>query len=267
MQTREIDGAVHNIFKDQKEFESFFLKKDGVVPKLVKDWKNGRLNDWILADDGGVTQIIKITIPKIMQGRHLVYTPVGLFVAIHDNKKRFNLPYFMDTDIKKHPCRKRFDGKFNNTVEGRRKKKISPKDKLFSLKIAMGIDPYQAVREVYQVQDIERKLRALIYSKRVMKMVQEDMRKVAKEKGYDDEYIFKKLDELIGKSKDDRVTLETIVQFGKIIGTISNEPKPIKGFLGGSASALFHGFSPRSLEEADNVDVEEENVEDVESES
>ncbi len=45
----------HNIFEDEVEFKMFY---GGNPPPLVKDWKQGLTDDWVMADDGKICQVL-----------------------------------------------------------------------------------------------------------------------------------------------------------------------------------------------------------------
>lgn len=261
MQTRRIKDIDHFIFDNKKEFERHFLEKEGAVPTLVKDWHKAKVGDWVIADDKGVVQIIKIKFATSRTTHGIatlpvVNTPVGIFLA--HPERRNQMPYFMDTDLSKHEDRNRFNGKFPKNAESLRKHKLTTKLRLFASKFALGHDPYVLVEEIFNPADVETKLRQILKSEKVMAEIKENMRSLAIDAGYDDKYIFDRLDELINKTitKNPSITLDTIKLFGEIIGTI-DKPAIGKGLVG--AVTAFGGFHPKALEglkdEAEDVEV------------
>ena len=58
MDYRKIKGVKHYVFDDIQDFESFFTDKDK-RPNISFDWRTADEGDWVLADDGGVIQLLK----------------------------------------------------------------------------------------------------------------------------------------------------------------------------------------------------------------
>ena len=70
---------------------------------------------------------------------------------------------------------------------------------------------------------------------------------VAKENGLDHEFVLRKLKHLAEYSEDDNITLQSVKEIGKIIGTTGTTVKQREmGVIG-----MFQGFSPEQLQSAD----------------
>ena len=102
MEYREIKGVKHYVYDTVEEFQS--NHKD-IKPKEWKD--NPQEGDWVVADDGGVVQILKrngISHPNDRKNwklnRGYVRTVVGTFLL--NNKSK------MDTNFDLHPNRYTF---------------------------------------------------------------------------------------------------------------------------------------------------------------
>ena len=101
MDFRKIKGTKHYVFKNREEFEEYFKSEHGAVPELNIDWRTAKQRDWVLADDGGVVQILKQgdlphphDRPNWKENNGYVRTVVGSF--IQSDK------HLMDTDFSKH---------------------------------------------------------------------------------------------------------------------------------------------------------------------
>ena len=54
MHKRIIKGIPRYVFDNEEEFRQLFPDAE-----LIKDWREGQPNDWVLTDDGKVTQILR----------------------------------------------------------------------------------------------------------------------------------------------------------------------------------------------------------------
>ena len=131
----------HCIFENKKEFEEYFLKEDGIVPYLADDWRECKAKDWVIADDGGVVQVLKVMpVKKRSEHARKMYATayVGTIVGLFFCNKREK----MDTDptLRNYKnggrnkfgiCKKVYPKKWDEQI--RFKKKNTFKDKMFVL--------------------------------------------------------------------------------------------------------------------------------------
>ena len=211
------------VFKNKDNFEKFFMEY-GAVPEL-KDWHDGYDNDWVLADDGGVCEIIK----RGKMGKKLAYarTIVGSFII--NPKTREKMPNFMDTDFHKHACRSRFSGvKYCNLEDFiKKRKKITDKEKIFAHDVAHGVKMTEAYKDCYPRDVSERKIiekRALLLvgQERIRKAVAEEVKDILAEEGINHRVAIKKakaLAEKMEKAGDLRGAMDVWKTLAKNIGT------------------------------------------------
>ena len=217
---------------------------------VVFDWRKGNEGDWVMADDGGVVQLLKVNKKVNHPGDSKNYkyangwvrTVVGSFI----NKENVK----MDTDFDAHPNRYTFSKKIKNTnkrVVDR--KKVTKKEKEFATNIVVGMGAVEAYKNAYtELSDNKARKKATILLKqeRVMKEIEKSVLDVAKSLGIDHEYILGKLKTLADYSEDDNIILQSTKELGKIVGTSGNNIKQKEvGLLG-----VFQGFSPDELEGA-----------------
>ena len=82
-----------------------------------------------------------------------------------------------------------------------------------------------------------------------MKEIEKSVMDVAKANGLDHEYVLQKLKHLADYSEDDNITLQSVKEIGKIIGTTGTTVKQREmGVIG-----MFQGFSPEQIEGADRA--------------
>ena len=86
----------------------------------------------------------------------------------------------------------------------------------------------------------------LLKQERVMKEIEKSVGDVATELGIDHEYILARLKYLVDNSDDENISLQSVKELGKAIGTLGGAVKKVEtGVLG-----LFQGFSPEQIDTA-----------------
>ena len=217
---------------------------------IVFDWHKGNEGDWVMSDDGGVVQLLKVNKEVKHPGDSKIYkyadgwvrTVVGSFI----NKENVK----MDTDFDSHPNRYTFSKKIKNTSKRViDRKKVTKKEKEFATNIVVGMGAVEAYKNAYSElseNKARKKATILLKQERVMKEIEKSVLDVAKSLGIDHEYILGKLKGLADYSEDDNIVLQSAKELGKIVGTSGNTIKQKEvGLLG-----VFQGFSPDELEGA-----------------
>ena len=57
MKSQKIKHIKHYVYDNVEEFK----KEKGLDTQLVENWRDGEEGDWVLADDGGVVQLLKVS--------------------------------------------------------------------------------------------------------------------------------------------------------------------------------------------------------------
>ena len=250
MDYKEIKGVKHFVYESIEEFNKY--KKD----INVKNWKDDpQEGDWVVADDGGVVQILKrsgITHPndrpnyKLSKG--YVRTVVGTFLL--NNKTN------MDTDFDMHPNRYTFSKKLKQANGNFKKREnVTKKEKLFATEVIVGKDAISAVQNIYKENDFnkaKKKAVLLLKQERVMNEVEKGVNDIAKGLGIDHEYVLRRLKSLADTGEEENVVLQSLKELGKIIGTSAPNIKKDIGVVG-----MFQGFSPKQLEKAERKQITE----------
>ena len=272
----------HCVFKNKKEFEEYFLKEDGIVPYLANDWRECKAKDWVIADDGGVVQVLKVMPIKSpsehtrkMYATTYVGTIIGLFLC---NKKEK-----MDTDRTlrnyKNGGRNKFGfgsgkihpKKWNEQI--RLKKKNTFKDKMFILyllianrvAIEKGDKEFvsmealsQAYMSAFRAKNdarIQLKAKLLFNQERIQVEVRKGIKEIAKDCGITEETVLKNYDSLMKTAKDESVRLKATEKLADI-----TEVTPIQEKITQSSLAYF-GLNAKQLEEAEMSQIEEKKKE------
>jgi len=244
MKHKSIRGKKHYVFDDFEEYVEHF-GEDAVE---VKDWKSGEEGDWVLADDGGIVQLLKVGGIKHPNDRkNYKYsqgwcrTIVGTFLI--NNKTK------MDTDFNSHKNRYTFSKTIGKNSNLKTRKHPTKKETLFTTSVVAGHGPVKAYMDAFNEgseKSAKKKAVILLKQERIVKEIERGVLDVAKENGLDHEYVLQKLKHLADFSEDDNIILQSTKELGKIIGTSVNTVKHRDvGVFG-----VFQGFSPDQLESA-----------------
>lgn len=221
MKSQKINGIEHIVFDSRDEFERHFLHKDGKVPVLREDWRNGREYDWVLADDGGIVQILKqAPLPHTQDRKNYKNHPngycrtvVGTF--IQDKSVR------MDTDFELHPDRYRFGSSTNAEVSDRRRNRenLSSPEVIFVAAICSGKSLQSAYEEAYGPHvDWRNRALFLLKRERIMKEINKNVDEVARELGLDYKWIMERLMKLANEADNGTVILGALRELAEWIG-------------------------------------------------
>ena len=233
------------MYDNEKEFKTH--NPEGI---LHSEWRDGKEGDWVLSDDKKVVQLLKVSDklshPKdsknYKQSKGYVRTIVGTFINADKT--------YMDTDFQKHPNRYTFSTKIKNTNQ-RVKERINctNREKIFATSVAVGKDAVAAYMKAFSEANrgtARKKAVVLLKQRRVMTEIEKTSKDIAKELGIDHEYILGSLKQLADTSEDQNVSLQSLKELGKAIGTLGNTTRTIEtGVIG-----MFQGFSPDEIEGA-----------------
>jgi len=230
------------------------LHKDGVVPELVTNWREGRERDWVLANDGGIVQILR---QKPLPHPHdranyknhengWCRTIVGTF--IQDNK------FEMDTDFDLHPNRYTFTQRSAKEVKQRARARKNPtkRERIFSVALATGKSLQMSYEEAYGASTNWReKALELVKRETVMTEVRKSVQDVAKNLGIDIEGIFKEMWDLAKGSEDDSVRFRSLKELKDTL--IPKETH--RSSLTGRETFQFGGFGGDKLKEIESAEL------------
>ena len=245
MEKKAIKGKAHYVYDHISEFYN-----DHPTKTPIKDWRQGKEDDWVWSDDGRIIQLLKVSTSVRHPGDRKNYkyangwvrTVVGSFL------NRPNIK--MDTDFSSHPNRYTFSKKIKNTSNRVYKREhATNKEKEFATNIVVGMGAIDAYKKAYSEMSsnkARKKATILLKQERIMKEIEKSVLDIAKELGIDHEYILNKLKHLADYSEDDNIILQSAKELGKIVGTSGTTVKQREvGLLG-----VFQGFSPEELEGA-----------------
>lgn len=243
MEYQEIKRVKHYVYDDISEFPYKDIKP-------VKNWREGKQGDWVYSDDNRIVQLLKVSEklkhphdrPNYSHSKGYVRTIVGTF--LRNDKTQ------MDTNFEEHPNRYTFSKKIKNTNSRvRERKNATNKEKLFATTVAVGTDAVKAYMEAFEENNRDKarkKAVILLKQRRVMEEIQKSVKDVATNLGIDHEYVLRSLKHLADFSEDENISLQSLKELGKAVGTLGGGTKRIEtGVVG-----MFQGFSPEQLKGA-----------------
>ena len=222
-----------------------YESEDELPPDVypIKDWRNGGLFDWVLADDGCFIQILRkgtMTKPK-GKVRQVAYigTCTGTFIVSPktkmDTSKRVNI-YSLGGDVERN---QRLDDREN----------LSTREELFVTYLAKGVDPRKAYLDAFPTNNPHYAgIRAgqLIKTARIRSAMKEELKPYMEQLGLDENYVLSNIKEVIDSS-DGKVAdkLKALFKLADIMDMEDKNTTQVTTMTG----AVFQGFTPEKLEE------------------
>lgn len=260
------------MFDDREQFEQFFMVRDGVVPQLELDWRLAAEGSWVLADDGGVTQILKrgtLVHPKDKY-RKVAFAPNGYcrtVVGMFNTAKR----YSMDTDFDKHLNRYQFTNSpiFSNAAMAMKYRTVlTHSERKFVTNLLMYLHAGNgrqesmmlAVRDAgYSANNVSSmlaKANLLLQQDRIMKLLSDQMKDAAEEVGITIKWVMKGIKELGDDANREDVRLAALKQGGIYLGLERKEAEEVAQLGSG-----YQGFNKQLGESSDKHDIDADELE------
>ena len=241
MRQYKIGKNTHPVFEEDDEIP------EGI--KVIENWREAELGDWIRADDGNIIQALRVN--KVMnQGRYpikYIGTCTGTYLCRERDK--------MDTEKRENIYT--FSARASNNTGKRIKTRyyLTANEAAFSKYIANGFSPEEAYKKAFGTENsryAKMKSAVLIKQERIVSAVKEELDEVLKGLGIDLNYLIKgvKLEaENADRSNDRLKALSMLWDAAEVI------PKQKVTQLTG---AVFQGFSDSMLESAKRPELEGE---------
>ena len=213
MFTRTVRGVDYHVYENKKAFQ-----KDYPKTKLLEDWREGNEGDWVVTDDGQVTQII-IRNTMYNTGRkaknEVVKTLLGMAWVRPDGKLQgkpaISISSFTKRDAK----------------EARKKRNIpTHQEHLFAEYVSAGVSPVQAYLTAFATDNTlyaDRASRMLLSTKRVQHLVRKEIEEKAHALGISHSWILEQFKGIIEqknvRDSDKLRALETLAKATGILDT------------------------------------------------
>ena len=234
MRSYKVNKIPHTVFDSIEEVPSKISYK--------VDWRDGRLSDWVLANDGCVIQIIREGTMKAAKGsaRKVRYigTCTGTFAVSNstkfDTSKRTNI-YSFGGHVER-----------NQRIEDRQD--LSSREHVFVQYLASGMDARKAYLKAFPTNDPHYAgMRAgqLIKTTRIKTAMKEELKPFMDELGINENYILRNIKSVIDNAPKDDTRLKALFKLADIMDMEDKNRTQITQLTG----ALFQGFDETALEE------------------
>ena len=244
MESRKIKKINHYVYDSIQEFKKH---NSGEVKNY---WKEANEGDWVYSDDKRIVQLLKVSKrishpndrKNYTHSKGWVRTVVGTFL---NNDKST-----MDTDFDRHPNRYTFSTKIKNTATRvKERKNCTNKEKDFATQIVVGKTAVKSYMEAFDEPNptkAKKKAVVLLKQERIMKEIEKSVGDIATVLGIDHEYVLSRLKYLADNSDYENISLQSIKELGKAVGTLGGVTKKVEtGVIG-----MFQGFDPKQIESA-----------------
>ena len=241
MRTYTIKKQEHSVYEDLSE-----LPKD---VRYLKDWRQGEVGDWVLADDGCIIQVLRKSSMTKKKGRggrivHTIGTCTGTFVSRDivkmDTEKRDNIYNLSGKNPKES---------FLNRAE------LTSNESLFAHHLTKGLSPEDAYIKSFRTKSRKyAKIQGgiLVKTSRIRKAMKEELKPVLQSLGISPELVLQGIRD-IATDEDAKHSdkLKALFELGEILEI--KETNKVTEVTG----ALFQGFQPEQIQSTQRPQLKE----------
>jgi hypothetical protein len=234
MRNYKVNGITHTVFDAKEE-----------VPReirYIEDWRDGRISDWVLADDGCVIQILRKGTMMKAKGkvREVGYigTCTGTFIVSSkttmDTSKRVNI-YSLGGNISR-----------DERIEER--PNLSTREEVFVQHLASGMDARMAYLKAFPTNDPHYAgLRAgqLIKTTRIKTAMKEELKPILEELGINETSILRNIYTIAETGQKEDTRLKALFKLSDIMDLEDKNKTQVTQISG----AVFQGFGKDQIEE------------------
>ena len=210
--------------------------------KVVADWRDGHVGDWVLADDECVIQVLRRGRMLRSKGknkiREYIGTCTGTFIiqpnAKMDTSKRINIYSFGGN---KNPDQVLLD-----------RTNLSKAEQVFVLYLSQGLRPEEAYLKAFPTNNIRyatEKSANLVRTERIRTAMKEELKPVLEELGVNEEYILKGIKSEAETAEKSDTRLKALFKLSDIMDLEDKNQTKVTQISG----AVFKGFGENELEE------------------
>ena len=230
-----VNKVNHTVFESAEEVPTDI--------SYLREWRDGRLHDWVLSDDGCIIQILregKMIKPKgkVREVRY-IGTCTGTFIVSEKNQmdtSRRNNIYSLGGDIER-----------DERIENR--EYLTYREEMFVNYCAKGMDPRQAYLQAFPTNNPNyARVRAgqLIKTTRIRTAMKEELKPVMEELNLNETYVLENMKNIIDTSQKDDTRLKALFKLADIMDMEDKNKTQVTQVTG----AMFQGFSPDKIEAA-----------------
>ena len=232
MREYKVSTQIHIVYDEIDEVPSNLT--------VLQDWRVAAIGDWVLADDGGVIQILR---KGKMLTRNKVKEYVGTCTGSFPVKPSVRMDTSRRDNIYSFGGRKAQDALLDRTTN-------SKHETLFIQYMVSGMslqDAYLKAFPTNQPGYAREKAAELMKLERITKEVKEELKPVLEKLGIDDESVLKDIQAVSKGAEKEDVRLRALFKLSDILDLEDKTSTKVTQVTG----ALFQGFTPDKLEEVE----------------
>ena len=236
MRTYKVNKITHKVYESRDELPTGL--------EIVDKWRNGQIGDWVLADDGCIVQVIRRGQMLRAKGKKKIRDYVGICTGTFpvgpnvrmDTSKRTNIYSFGGNKVPD-------DILLDRT-------KLSKHEKLFVAFLSSGFGPRDAYLKAFPTNNMRyatEKSATLVKTERIFTAMKEELKPICEELGIEPKSVLEDIQYTSKNAEKEDVRLRALFKLSDILDLEDKNRTSVTQLTG----ALFQGFTPEMLEEAD----------------
>ena len=234
MREYTVKNSTHTVYDSKEEFP---LDK-----KLLDNWRNSDIGDWVLADDGCIIQILRSGIfsrpTKKIRALKYVGTCTGTFICKDT--------YKMDCDKRENIYNISGKSPYTQTIERR---EVTHRERVFAQFISQGMERTEAYLRAFDTKRTHyahAQAGLLLKQERVRTVMKAELKPVLAQLGIDNNLVLEGIKQIAVSGDKDSDRLKALFELADIL-EIKETRKEITAISG----AVFKGFLPEDTEVLD----------------
>ena len=232
MRFYKVKGIKHTVYETMSEVPPHI--------NVISDWRKGSIDEWVLADDKSVIQILRKGSMLRRNGeRGYVGTCTGTFLVLPDT--------YMDTDKKINIYSFGGDSTPEQVVANRRK--MTANEELFVQYVSQGLSPEDAYVKAFPTnnkQYARMKAVNLIRTERIKTAVREELKPILDELEIDEKFILENIKIVAQTSEKDATKLQALFKLADIMDLEDKNTAKVQQITG----VQFQGLTDSMIDEA-----------------
>ena len=235
MRHYKINNITHTVFDAKEEVPENI--------RYIEDWRDGRISDWVLADDGCIIQILRKGTMVKPKGKlrtvSYIGTCTGTFLVSDktklDTSKRINI-YSLGGNIDR-----------DQRIEQR--DNLSTREEIFVQYLASGMDARMAYLKAFPTNDPHYAgLRAgqLVKTTRVRTAMKEELKPILEALGINETSLLRNIHTIAKTAQKDETKLKALFKLSDIMDLEDKNKTSVTQISG----AVFQGFDTKQIESA-----------------
>ena len=233
MRQYKVNKVTHHVFDEKDEFPK--------NKKYLLNWRDGKIGDWVLADDGCIIQVLRAGKMLRKKGhRKYIGTCTGTFLALENTQ--------MDTD--KRPNIYSFGGHATPEECVQNRRKLTSGEQLFIQYITTGMQPEEAYLKAFPTNNrnyARVKAVNLIRTTRIKTAMKEELKPELEELGINETSVLENINNIALTSEKDETRLKALFKLSDIMDLEDKTKTNVQQITG----VQFKGFDDKMLETAE----------------